>query len=84
MFRRSISGRLLTSTWWFFTLILISYYTANLVAFLTVERIDSNIESAAQLYKETDVRYGMVESSATKEFFKVIIPVCFGAETDIF
>uniref|UniRef100_A0A336MVV7 CSON005520 protein n=1 Tax=Culicoides sonorensis TaxID=179676 RepID=A0A336MVV7_CULSO len=32
---RSLSGRIVGSVWWFFTLILISSYTANLAAFLT-------------------------------------------------
>jgi hypothetical protein len=31
---RSISGRLVTSAWWLFTLIIISSYTANLAAFV--------------------------------------------------
>jgi hypothetical protein len=35
--------------WWFFTLIMISSYTANLAAFLTVERMESPIESAEDL-----------------------------------
>jgi hypothetical protein len=29
--------------WWWFTLIMISSYTANLAAFLTVERMESPI-----------------------------------------
>lgn len=37
--------------WWFFTLIMISSYTANLAAFLTVERMESPIESAEDLVK---------------------------------
>jgi ionotropic glutamate receptor len=35
---RSLSGRVVGGAWWFFSLILISSYTANLAAFLTVER----------------------------------------------
>ena len=31
--------------WWFFTMIIISSYTANLAAFLTVERMESPISS---------------------------------------
>jgi hypothetical protein len=68
---RSVSGRLVASAWWFFTLILISSYTANLAAFLTVERMVSPIESAEQLSRQTEIQYGAVEGGATKEFFKV-------------
>ena len=75
---RSISGRLVASVWWFFTLILISSYTANLAAFLTVERMVSPIESADQLSKQTKIQYGVVDGGATQEFFKVyIILGCF-------
>ena len=72
---RSISGRLVTSAWWFFTLILISSYTANLAAFLTVERMVSPIESAEDLAKQTEIQYGAVEGGSTQEFFRV--SVCF-------
>jgi hypothetical protein len=36
-----VSGRIVGGAWWFFSLILISSYTANLAAFLTVERMVS-------------------------------------------
>lgn len=68
---RSISGRLTTSVWWFFTLILISSYTANLAAFLTVERMVSPIESAEDLSKQNEIQYGLVEGGSTMEFFRV-------------
>ena len=70
---RSISGRLVTSAWWFFTLIIISSYTANLAAFLTAERMVLTIESAEDLAKQTTIQYGTVESGTTKEFFRVLI-----------
>ena len=66
-----MSGRLAASAWWFFTLILISSYTANLAAFLTVERMVSPIESAEQLSRQTEIQYGAVEGGSTKEFFRV-------------
>ena len=40
---------MIAALWWFFTLIMISSYTANLAAFLTVERMESPIESAEDL-----------------------------------
>jgi fucose 4-O-acetylase-like acetyltransferase len=45
----AMSGRTIASFWWFFTLIIISSYTANLAAFLTIERMETPIESAADL-----------------------------------
>ena len=46
---RAASTRIIATFWWFFTLIMISSYTANLAAFLTVERMESPIESAEDL-----------------------------------
>ena len=68
---RSMSGRIVGSVWWFFTLIVISSYTANLAAFLTVERMQSPIESADDLAKQTEIKYGTIDSGSTKAFFKV-------------
>lgn len=70
-FSRSLSGRIVGGVWWFFTLIIISSYTANLAAFLTVERMVSPIESAEDLAKQTEIAYGTLDSGSTKEFFRV-------------
>ncbi|PWA14617.1 hypothetical protein CCH79_00017595, partial [Gambusia affinis] len=67
---RSLSGRIVGGVWWFFTLIIISSYTANLAAFLTVERMVSPIESAEDLAKQTEIAYGTLEGGSTKDFFK--------------
>ncbi|MBN3277979.1 GRIA1 protein, partial [Polyodon spathula] len=67
---RSLSGRIVGGVWWFFTLIIISSYTANLAAFLTVERMVSPIESAEDLAKQTDIAYGTLDGGSTKEFFR--------------
>lgn len=56
--------------WWFFTLIMISSYTANLAAFLTVERMDSPIESAEDLAKQTKIKYGALGGGSTASFFR--------------
>lgn len=68
---RSISGRIVGSVWWFFTLILISSYTANLAAFLTVERMVTPIKSAKDLAYQTEVQYGTLMSGSTMDFFNV-------------
>ncbi|ESN96492.1 hypothetical protein HELRODRAFT_143692, partial [Helobdella robusta] len=73
--QRSMSGRIVGSVWWFFTLILISSYTANLAAFLTSERMQSPIESAEDLAKQTEIKYGTINGGSTQEFFrKSVIP----------
>lgn len=64
--------RLISCVWAFFTLILISSYTANLAAFLTVQRMQNPIENAEDLSKQTEIKYGSVRSGSTENFFKVI------------
>ena len=51
--------RIVGGIWWFFTLILISSYTANLAAFLTVERMATPIEKADDLAEQSDIQYGI-------------------------
>ena len=67
----SLSNRLLCGMWYFFTLIMIASYTANLAAFLTVETLDKPIESAEDLAKQTDIKYGVLDGGSTMNFFKV-------------
>uniref|UniRef100_A0A5F9DNI8 Glutamate receptor n=1 Tax=Oryctolagus cuniculus TaxID=9986 RepID=A0A5F9DNI8_RABIT len=67
---KALSTRIVGGIWWFFTLIIISSYTANLAAFLTVERMESPIDSADDLAKQTKIEYGAVEDGATMTFFK--------------
>lgn len=67
---RAVSTRMVAGMWWFFTLIMISSYTANLAAFLTVERMDSPIESAEDLAKQTKIKYGVLNGGSTASFFR--------------
>ncbi|CAB1340518.1 unnamed protein product [Coregonus sp. 'balchen'] len=67
---KALSTRIVGGIWWFFTLIIISSYTANLAAFLTVERMESPIDSADDLAKQTKILYGVVEDGSTMTFFK--------------
>ncbi|CAF0910875.1 unnamed protein product [Adineta steineri] len=66
---RSISGRLVASVWWYFSMILVSSYTANLAAFLTVERMVTPIESVEDLARQTQIKYGVVRGGSTQHFF---------------
>uniref|UniRef100_K1PDJ4 Glutamate receptor 1 n=1 Tax=Magallana gigas TaxID=29159 RepID=K1PDJ4_MAGGI len=71
IFPRSISGRIVGSAWWFFTLILISSYTANLAAFLTIERLIPPIQGVEDLVKSKDVEYGTFKGGSTEAFFEM-------------
>jgi len=66
-----LAGRIIGSSWWFFTLIIISSYTANLAAFLTIERMLTPIDSADDLAKQSEIQYGTVDAGSTKDFFRV-------------
>lgn len=66
---RAPSTRLVASMWWFFTLIMVSSYTANLAAFLVVEKPFYYIESVDDLVAGK-VKYGAKYPGSTYEFFK--------------
>ncbi|XP_034174059.1 glutamate receptor ionotropic, kainate 2 [Osmia lignaria lignaria] len=67
---KATSTRIVGGIWWFFTLIIISSYTANLAAFLTVERMITPIENAADLAEQTEIAYGTLEGGSTMTFFR--------------
>lgn len=67
---KSMATRAMAGIWYFFTLIMISSYTANLAAFLTVEKIVYPIESAKDLSEQVVIKYGCVESGTTRTFFR--------------
>ncbi|XP_045449718.1 glutamate receptor ionotropic, kainate 2-like [Melitaea cinxia] len=67
----AVSTRLAGSMWWFFTLIMVSSYTANLAAFLTVESKFYAIKSVSDLANNPyDITYGAKKGGATFGFFK--------------
>eukprot|EP00095_Tigriopus_kingsejongensis_P010201 snap_masked-scaffold1554_size35889-processed-gene-0.1 protein:Tk10201 transcript:snap_masked-scaffold1554_size35889-processed-gene-0.1-mRNA-1 annotation:"hypothetical protein TcasGA2_TC002883" len=67
---KAASTRIVGGIWWFFTLIIISSYTANLAAFLTVERMATPIESAEDLADQSDIKYGTLRGGSTMTFFR--------------
>lgn len=68
---KTTSTRLVAGVWWFFTLIMISSYTANMAAFLTIERMENPIESAEDLSNQNEIKYGTLQSGSTRAFFSV-------------
>lgn len=67
---KALSTRLVGGVWWFFTLIIISSYTANLAAFLTVEKVDISITNVEELANQTKIKYGVFKGGSTMNFFK--------------
>lgn len=67
---KSPGARILSSVWWFFTLIMIAYYTANLAAFLTISLMIPPINDWSDLIKPgVGIEYGTINSGSTKNFF---------------
>ncbi|XP_018367721.1 PREDICTED: glutamate receptor ionotropic, kainate 2-like [Trachymyrmex cornetzi] len=64
-----ISTRMVASCWWFFCLIMVSSYTANLAAFLTVETVTSPFDNVDELVKKKTIKYGAKRKGATLNFF---------------
>ncbi|XP_076658014.1 glutamate receptor ionotropic, kainate 2 [Halictus rubicundus] len=64
------SIRMVAGMWWFFTLIMVSSYTANLAAFLTSEKMDNPIKGVEDLAKQTKIKYGSVDGGSTSAFFR--------------
>lgn len=68
---RASSGRVVGSAWWFFSLIVISSYTANLAAFLTVENVVTPINDVTELATQDEIKFGTLNSGTTRAFFEV-------------
>ncbi len=68
---KAFSTRLVSGVWGVFTLIIISSYTANLAAFLTVERVVLPIQNVEDLANQNVIQYGTLSGGSTMTFFKV-------------
>ena len=55
--------------WFFFALIMIASYTANLAAFLTVETLVEPIKSVEDLVGQEEIWYGCGKGGSTSKFF---------------
>ncbi|VDK32003.1 unnamed protein product [Gongylonema pulchrum] len=59
---RAAATRIVAVIWWLFTLIMLSSYTAQLAAFLTVERMTTPVESTADLAAQQKIKYGTLKN----------------------
>ena len=58
-----------------FILLMVSSYTANLAAFLTVDKMVTPIKSAEDLANQEKVKYGTFGSGITLQFLKVTLNI---------
>ncbi|PSN42074.1 hypothetical protein C0J52_16393 [Blattella germanica] len=70
MMGRAVSTRMVAGIWWFFTLIIVSSYTANLAAFLTVESMTSPFKNVKELANQNVIKYGAKRGGSTVNFFR--------------
>ncbi|KAK6633756.1 hypothetical protein RUM44_004363 [Polyplax serrata] len=66
---KALSGRTLVAAYWLFVVLMLATFTANLAAFLTVERMKSPVESLEQLARQSRINYTVVRKSDTHKFF---------------
>ncbi|XP_015429531.1 PREDICTED: glutamate receptor ionotropic, kainate 2-like [Dufourea novaeangliae] len=65
-----LSTRMMATSWWFFCMIMVSSYTANLAAFLTVETVVSPFSNVEELAKKKTIKYGAKSGGSTIKFFQ--------------
>ena len=66
----TLAGKVLVAGWFFFCLVIVATYTANLAAFLTVRSFEDSINSLDDLAAQTDTVYGTVKNTSVTEFFE--------------
>ncbi|KYB25025.1 hypothetical protein TcasGA2_TC031399 [Tribolium castaneum] len=68
----AFSTRMVAGMWWFFTLIMVSSYTANLAAFLTTESPDlpfKDVFELVQVAEKKGIKFGAKINGSTEKFF---------------
>ncbi|XP_058066672.1 uncharacterized protein LOC131216249 [Anopheles bellator] len=67
---KALSGRTLVAAYWLFVVLMLATFTANLAAFLTVERMQTPVQSLEQLSRQSRIKYTVVNGSDTHDFFR--------------
>ncbi|XP_037938238.1 ionotropic receptor 25a isoform X2 [Teleopsis dalmanni] len=66
---KAVSGRILVAAYWLFVVLMLATFTANLAAFLTVERMQTPVQSLEQLARQSRINYTVVSESDTHQYF---------------
>lgn len=67
---KAMSTRIIGGAWYFFTLIIIASYTANLAAFLTIEDLKYPFSNAEELANHKKIKYGCTVGGSTRTSFR--------------
>jgi len=67
---KALSGRVVVAAYWLFVVLMLATFTANLAAFLTVERMQTPVQSLDQLSRQSRINYTVVKNSDTHEYFR--------------
>ncbi|XP_048244500.1 glutamate receptor ionotropic, kainate 5-like [Haliotis rufescens] len=64
----SLSGRILVATWWLFSIIFASVYSANLIAVFAVPKPEKPFTSLKELLGSPDYTWGLIGGGSTEGF----------------
>ena len=67
---KSLSGRVLVAAYWLFVVLMLATFTANLAAFLTVERMQTTVQGLEELAQQSKINYTVVKGSPYYEYFQ--------------
>ncbi|XP_044583719.1 uncharacterized protein LOC123264473 isoform X1 [Cotesia glomerata] len=66
---KALSSRVLVAAYWLFVVLMLATFTANLAAFLTVERMQVPVQSLEQLARQSKINYTVVNNSNAYQYF---------------
>ncbi|GAB6021308.1 hypothetical protein CHUAL_003923 [Chamberlinius hualienensis] len=67
---KAYSTRTLATCWWFFTVIMVASYTANLFSMFLIRDLEVPIKDIYHLEAQHNIKYGCLGSGSTRAFFK--------------
>ncbi|ESO85380.1 hypothetical protein LOTGIDRAFT_75623, partial [Lottia gigantea] len=67
----SLAGRKFIGFWWLFCIMLVATYSGNLVAFLTISRVEVPFDTLAGMSQQSDYKWGTLGGSAFTTLFLV-------------
>ncbi|XP_076162009.1 ionotropic receptor 8a [Ptiloglossa arizonensis] len=66
---KALSSRTLVAAYWLFVVLMLATFTANLAAFLTVERMQTPVQSLEQLARQSRINYTVLVNSSVHQYF---------------